>query len=80
MSAVDHSSERDSLLRSSNTNGQYGAGDESNKDAEHTPGPLELPRSTRFGILAGIWLGTFLSVRTAGGIPIHQLSTLFPRH
>ena len=72
MSAIDHSTERDALLRSSNTNGQYGAGDESNKDAARTPGPLELPRNTRIGILAGIWLGTFLSVRTVGKISIHS--------
>ena len=70
MFGVDRSTERDSLLRSSNTNGQYSAGDESNKDAARTLGPLELPRSTRIGILAGMWLGTFLSVRTAGGISI----------
>lgn len=26
------------------------------------PGPLEITRSTRYGILAGIWMATFLSV------------------
>lgn len=25
-------------------------------------GPLDIPRSTRYGILAGIWAATFLSV------------------
>ena len=70
MPGVDHSTERDSLLRSPNTNGQYGAGDPSNKDAARAPGPQELPRSTRIGILVGVWLGIFLAVRTAGGISI----------
>ncbi|KAF8352168.1 vacuolar amino acid permease [Amanita rubescens] len=49
MSAVDHATERDSLLPSSGTN------------AARSPGPLEISRTTRFGILAGIWLGSFLS-------------------
>jgi hypothetical protein len=26
-------------------------------------GPLDIPRKTRYGILAGIWLATFLAVR-----------------
>lgn len=28
----------------------------------HSPGPLEITRSSRYGILAGIWLAQFLSV------------------
>lgn len=72
MSGVDHFTERDPLLRSPDTNGQYGDGDQSNKDAAPTPGPLELPRSAHIGILAGIWLATFLSVRSVGKIPIHS--------
>ena len=34
-------------------------------------GPLEISRSTRYGILAGIWMGTFLSVCIA---PSHSTS------
>ena len=63
MSAVDHATERDSLLPSPGTSGQYAANDHLNKDAARSPGPLEISRTTRFGILAGIWLGSFLSVR-----------------
>ena len=31
------------------------------KDRE-LPGPLELPRSRRYGILLGVWIANFLSV------------------
>ena len=38
---------------------------DSTKKADSTQyGPLEIPRSTRYGILAGIWAATFLSVRS----------------
>lgn len=51
-------SERDPLI-----NPQHGLGTE---EAAVTPptklGPLEISRSTRYGILAGIWTATFLSV------------------
>ncbi|KAF8723220.1 hypothetical protein AX14_009396 [Amanita brunnescens Koide BX004] len=69
MSAVEHLAERDSLLQSSNTNAQYGAGEQSNKDAARTPGPLEISRTARFGILAGIWMGTFLSALNQTLVP-----------
>lgn len=74
MSALDQPTERAgySLLPSSDSNGQYGDGDQWNSDATHTPGPLALPRGTRIGILAGIWLATFLSVRPVGGILIQS--------
>jgi len=29
---------------------------------KHTLGPHDISRSNRFGILAGVWLATFLSV------------------
>ena len=77
MSAVEHLAERDSLLQSSNTNAQYGAGEQSNKDAARTPGPLEISRTARFGILAGIWMGTFLSVRTIWRNPNTLLKPFF---
>lgn len=32
------------------------------KITKHRPGPLELSRSARYGILAGVWSATFLSV------------------
>ncbi|KAL4254412.1 MFS transporter superfamily protein [Abortiporus biennis] len=47
-------SERDPLLGSSSLNSQ----DEWTKSKL---GPLEIPRSTRYGILAGVWTSTFLS-------------------
>lgn len=45
--------ERDPLLQAEN-----GRTD----DRVTNPGPMEIPRSTRYGILAGIWLATFLTV------------------
>ena len=35
---------------------------ESFKEAKRRLGPLEIPRSNRYAILAGIWVATFLSV------------------
>ena len=29
---------------------------------DRAPGPLELPASTRYGILLGVWIANFLSV------------------
>ena len=71
--------ESDSLLRSSSTSRQYAASDQLNKDAARSPGPLEISRTTRFGILAGIWLGSFLSVRIFSGSNAYQL-VIFFRH
>ncbi|KAI0062144.1 MFS general substrate transporter [Artomyces pyxidatus] len=39
----------------------------------HKPGPMEISRSTRYGILAGIWVANFLSVR-----PATLVATLLP--
>ena len=36
--------------------------------AQQLPGPLDLPRSTRYGILLGVWIANFLSVRTSLGL------------
>jgi len=33
----------------------------------HRPGPLEISTSTRYGILAGIWVANFLSVSCIAG-------------
>lgn len=38
---------------------------ESSKEVEKRPGPLEISRSNRHAILAGIWVATFLSVSDA---------------
>ncbi|KAG6375866.1 hypothetical protein JVT61DRAFT_2730 [Boletus reticuloceps] len=46
--------ERDPLLSTTDTSAQ---------DQSRLPvGPLQVPRSTRYAILAGLWSATFLSV------------------
>ena len=57
-------SERDPLLQDhdsgqqlQHSEGQKGVGTDG-----RPLGPLEIPRSTRYGILAGIWIALFLSV------------------
>ncbi|GBE82864.1 hypothetical protein SCP_0412510 [Sparassis crispa] len=54
-------SEREPLLQASVV--QPGAAEETNEDLKEATkvGPLEISRSTRYGILAGIWTATFLS-------------------
>lgn len=52
-------SERDPLLQHHEQ--QQGEG-YSRKGVNRAPGPLDISRSTRYGILAGLWMGTFLSV------------------
>ena len=56
LQAVAMSSERDPLIPRSVSPERL----DSKKSAR--VGPLEISRSTRYGILAGIWVGTFLSV------------------
>jgi hypothetical protein len=51
-------SERDPLLQDHDS-GQQGEGQ---KGVGRALGPLEISRSTRYGILAGLWIATFLSV------------------
>ena len=51
-------SERDPLLQN-NDSAQQGEGQ---KGVARPLGPLEISRSTRYGILAGLWIATFLSV------------------
>ena len=51
--------ERDPLLQSTSPQNGRGSVDEQEKRGL---GPREIPRSTRYGILAGIWAATFLSV------------------
>lgn len=53
-------SERDSLLHHGDSCQQPDTG--SQKDLGRALGPLEISRSTRYGILAGLWMATFLSV------------------
>ncbi|KAF9009700.1 vacuolar amino acid permease [Cyathus striatus] len=38
-------------------------------DVIRRPGPLEISRSTRYGILAGVWMGTFLSALNQTLVP-----------
>ena len=37
-------------------------GHRQNYGREPMPGPLDLPQSTRYGILVGVWIANFLSV------------------
>ena len=53
-------SERDPLLEW-NQPGES-ASDQISGKQDGRPGPLEISRSTRRGILAGLWTATFLSV------------------
>ena len=59
-------SERDPLLLqdSNNDSGQQLQHGKSQKVVGRVVpvGPLEISRSTRYGILAGLWIATFLSV------------------
>ena len=60
-------SERDPLLlQDSNDSGQqlqHASGKGQKVVGRVVPvGPLEISRSTRYGILAGLWIATFLSV------------------
>ena len=54
-------SERDPLLQDHDSVQQPQQG-EGQKGVGRTLGPLEISRSTRYGILAGLWMATFLSV------------------
>ena len=54
-------SERDPLLQDHDSGQKLQQG-ESQKGVGRALGPLEIPRSTRYGILAGLWIATFLSV------------------
>lgn len=56
-------SERDPLLNSPQNGGIDGTiGTDAKR--KNKVGPLEISKSTRYGILAGIWTATFLSVCT----------------
>ena len=56
-------SEHDPLLQTTQTNYESGKNLEDEGDKNEALGPLEISRRTRWGILAGIWSATFLSVR-----------------
>lgn len=61
--------ERDPLLRDANLGvlppGAPGAPvQHATKDVKIRLGPLEITKSNRYAILAGIWAATFLSVRS----------------
>ena len=58
---VDTTAERNRTIEANG--GANGNSSQTNlrKDA-HLPGPLEISRSNRYAILAGIWTATFLSV------------------
>ena len=57
-------SERDPLLQDHGDSGQQLQQGKDQKGVRHASalGPLEISRSTRYAILAGIWIATFLSV------------------
>ena len=55
-------SERDRLLQDQDVSGQQLKQGEDQKVVGRVLGPLEISRSTRYGILAGLWIATFLSV------------------
>ena len=56
-------SERDPLLQNhDHDSGQQLRQGEGHKGVVRALGPLEISRSTRYGILAGLWMATFLSV------------------
>lgn len=72
-------SERDPLLQHTNGLGQEYQqlqGEEGcrQKGVNRALGPLEISRSTRYGILAGLWMATFLSV-SCPLLNLIQLST-----
>ena len=54
-------SERDPLLQDRDSGQQLRPG-QVQKGVSRALGPLEIPRSTRYGILAGLWIATFFSV------------------
>ena len=54
-------SERAPLLQDRELDQQFQHG-ESQKSVGRVLGPLEISRSTRYGILTGLWIATFLSV------------------
>lgn len=54
-------SERDPLIQDYPSVEQRQQG-EGQKGVGRPLGPLEISRSTRYGILAGLWIATFLSV------------------
>ncbi|KAH8977413.1 MFS general substrate transporter [Lactarius hatsudake] len=62
--------ERDPLLQAEN-----GYTD----DRVENPGPLEISRSTRHGILAGIWVATFLTVTTLVATLLPSISSEFQK-
>ena len=54
-------SEQDPLLQDHDSGNKLQQGG-CQKGVGRALGPLEIPRSTRYGILAGLWIATFLSV------------------
>lgn len=60
MSESQRSAERDPLLRDDVLSAD--ATTPTKDDRRRQVGPLEISRSARYGILAGVWSATFLSV------------------
>ena len=60
-------SERAPLLQDRGSGQKFQQG-EDQKGIGRALGPLEISRSTRYGILAGLWLATFLSVSFSGSL------------
>ncbi|KAK2460722.1 hypothetical protein APHAL10511_007192 [Amanita phalloides] len=66
MSPVERVTERDPLLQLANEQ-QSSSNDQLKGDNRH--GPLDISRTTRCGILAGVWLGTFLTALNQTLVP-----------
>lgn len=57
--------------------GMGGVSMQPNDKEARKPGPMAISRSTRYGILAGIWTATFLSVCTVSLLSSYLLTLWF---
>ena len=71
-------SERDPLLQDHDSGQQLQQG-QGQRGVGRALGPLEISRSTRYGILAGLWLATFLTVSLSGLIRVGMISITLNR-
>ncbi|KAJ6630409.1 major facilitator superfamily domain-containing protein [Mycena sp. CBHHK59/15] len=65
--------ERDSLISKAPVHANVEATPAVVKPVGHRLGPLEIPKTTRYGILAGIWMATFL-----GSLNLTLVPTMMP--
>ena len=67
-------SERTPLLQDRDSSQQFQQG-EGQKGVGRELGPLEISRPTRYGILAGLWIATFLSVSLSlSSLSLHDIN------